>query len=532
MKNNVKNNYSSMSKEELISLLLNSEKDNQKLTEKVNSLTKEKDELQKKFDNLMLSLKRARLERFVTESDNAFMTKQEKRAYSRNKLCSTSKKDKKQKKTKPKRTYTRDDLEKLSKGNTVIFNDKLPELQKEHPDWEFIKIGEDISYILELVKAHVVVHKVVTPKYKTKEDRNQIFQNLSVAPIPHSYVGASLLADICTAKFQFGMPVFRYYNWLKQCGFEIPMRSLYGYLMKAADILEPIYKEIEKTIKTGNPSYIGIDETYLKVIDEIGNDREHCYVYVLQCETEGRKIHFFHYTGSRSSEYVKKLLADYSGQIVVDGYSGYDNMPNGIKIQRCMCHLRRKFADIAKVLNDEQKKESAAYQAIIKIDKIFALEEDIKNKDLSPMEILEERNSPEYLSVVDDFKNYLSNLSYDEGSSLGKAVKYYLNGGDSFFTFLECGEIPIHNNETEQSCKVFASNRRCFLFCKSEEGAQAASTLTTIIKTAAANGLNPDKYLTYIFSHQTDKMTSELLPWLDEIKNNPEISIKPKTSQN
>ena len=66
---------------------------------------------------------------------------------------------------------------------------------------------------------------------------------------------------------------------------------------------------------------------------------------------------------------------------------------------------------------------------------------------------------------------------------------YYLNSGDDFFTFLKCGDIPIDNNLTEQTCKMFATNRRGFLFCRNDDGARAASILTTVIKTAEENGL-------------------------------------------
>lgn len=548
MKENKIIDYSSLTKEELISLIMQSKKEtesiSQKLgsvtekldsvTEKLDSVTKERDEFKKLYDEMkakyeeeVLLVKKANIERFVTHSDNVCLTAQERKAYSRKKLPSTED-DQLREKARPKRTYTIQELAALAEGNSVVLNDNLFQLRAEHPDWDFVKIGEDVSYIIERVKAHIVVHKVVTPKYKAKQDRNHIYQALSSAPISHSYIGPGLLADMCTAKFQFGMPVYRYYQWLKGCGFEIPMRTIYGYLMKAAKILEPIYGEIEDVIREGKQKYIGIDETYLKVVDEIGDEREHCYVYVLQCESDGRKIRFFHYTGSRSSEYVKKLLIGYGGAVLVDGYSGYDDMPEGIKKQRCMCHLRRKFADIAKTVPDGRKKDSIAYQIVRKIDRIFALEKSIRERDLSPVDVLAERNSPEYLAEVDAFRECIANVTYAKDSSLGDAIRYYLNGGDDFFTFLECGDIPIDNNSTEQCCKSFATNRRGFLFCKSVEGAKAASMLTTVIKTAAANGLYPDEYLAYVFSHLSDGNKKDLLPWSEEIRNNPKIRIDKK----
>ena len=542
---NVEINYSELSKEELISLLKDREeahlrkveelsKNNQELIHENERLASEKKDLEEqvkrwkaKYEYELAKEKKGNLERFVTKSDNAFRTVEERRAYSRKKIPSTNDPDAPKRK-KAQRIYSTEELRELAKGNEIYTNDILPELMSQHPDWHFEKIGEDETFVLERVKAHIVVHLVSTPKYISKEQRGVIYQNESVSPISHSNVGPSLLADLCTAKFQFGMPVFRYHKWINGCGFEFSLRTLYGYIMKAAELLEGIYAVIENLIGNGKSPYYGIDETYLKVIEAIGDDREHCYVYVIHGEPDGHKIRFFRYTGSRDSDYIKKLLKNYKGTIVVDGYSGYDKMPEGISKQRCLCHLRRKFADIVKTLDDKEKKDSVAYEALRLIDKIFENERRIKAKNLDPVDVLEERNKEDYLADVDAFRKYVEEIGYAKNSPLGDAIGYYLNGGDDFFTFLKCGDIPIDNNLTEQTCKMFATNRRGFLFCRNDDGARAASILTTVIKTAEENGLYPDEYLTYVFSHAHNTSASNLMPWSEGIRDNPKLLIKKK----
>ena len=542
---NVEINYSELSKEELISLLKDQEeahlrkveelsKNNQELIHENERLASEKKDLEEqvkrwkaKYEYELAKEKKGNLERFVTKSDNAFRTVEERRAYSRKTIPSTNDPDAPKRK-KAQRIYSTEELRELAKGNEIYTNDILPELMAQHPDWHFEKIGEDETFVLERVKAHIVVHLVSTPKYISKEQRGVIYQNESVSPISHSNVGPSLLADLCTAKFQFGMPVFRYHKWINGCGFEFSLRTLYGYIMKAAELLEGIYAVIENLIGTGKSPYYGIDETYLKVIEAIGDNREHCYVYVIHGEPDGHKIRFFRYTGSRDSDYIKKLLKNYKGTIVVDGYSGYDKMPEGISKQRCLCHLRRKFADIVKTLDDKEKKDSVAYEALRLIDKIFENERRIKAKNLDPVDVLEERNKEDYLADVDAFRKYVEEIGYAKNSPLGDAIGYYLNGGDDFFTFLKCGDIPIDNNLTEQTCKMFATNRRGFLFCRNDDGARAASILTTVIKTAEENGLYPDEYLTYVFSHAHNTSASNLMPWSEGIRDNPKLLIKKK----
>ena len=535
---NVEINYSELSKEELISLMKDQEEahlrkveelihENERLASEKKVLEEQVKRWKAKYEYELAKEKKGNLERFVTKSDNAFRTVEERRVYSRKKIPPTNDPDAPKRK-KAQRIYSMEELRELAKGNEIYTNDILPELMAQHPDWHFEKIGEDETFVLERVKAHIVVHLVSTPKYISKEQRGVIYQNESVSPISHSNVGPSLLADLCTAKFQFGMPVFRYHKWINGCGFEFSLRTLYGYIMKAAELLEGIYAVIENLIGNGKSPYYGIDETYLKVIEAIGDDREHCYVYVIHGEPDGHKIRFFRYTGSRDSDYIKKLLKNYKGTIVVDGYSGYDKMPEGISKQRCLCHLRRKFADIVKTLDDKEKKDSVAYEALRLIDKIFENERRIKAKNLDPVDVLEERNKEDYLADVDAFRKYVEEIGYAENSPLGDAIGYYLNGGDDFFTFLKCGDIPIDNNLTEQTCKMFATNRRGFLFCRNDDGARAASILTTVIKTAEENGLYPDEYLTYVFSHAHNTSASKLMPWSEGIKDNPKLLIKKK----
>ena len=535
---NVKINYLELSKEELISLMKDQEEahlrkveelihENERLASEKKVLEEQVKRWKAKYEYELAKEKKGNLERFVTKSDNAFRTVEERRVYSRKKIPPTNDPDAPKRK-KAQRIYSTEELRELAKGNEIYTNDILPELMAQHPDWHFEKIGEDETFVLERVKAHIVVHLVSTPKYISKEQRGVIYQNESVSPISHSSVGPSLLADLCTAKFQFGMPVFRYHKWINGCGFEFSRRTLYGYIMKAAELLEGIYAVIENLIGNGKSPYYGIDETYLKVIEAIGDNREHCYVYVIHGEPDGHKIRFFRYTGSRDSDYIKKLLKNYKGTIVVDGYSGYDKMPEGISKQRCLCHLRRKFADIVKTLDDKEKKDSVAYEALRLIDKIFENERRIKAKNLDPVDVLEERNKEDYLADVDAFRKYVEEIGYAENSPLGDAIGYYLNGGDDFFTFLKCGDIPIDNNLTEQTCKMFATNRRGFLFCRNDDGARAASILTTVIKTAEENGLYPDEYLTYVFSHAHNTSASKLMPWSEGIKDNPKLLIKKK----
>ncbi len=59
------------------------------------------------------------------------------------------------------------------------------------------------------------------------------------------------------------------------------------------------------------------------------------------------------------------------------------------------------------------------------------------------------------------------------------------------------------------------------------EGAKANATAYSIIETAKANGLNPYKYLTYLFDHlpnlefhQNPEILEVYLPWAKSVQSN------------
>ena len=203
---NVKINYSELSKEELISLLKDQEeahlrkveelsKNNQELSKNNQELSKNNQELihenerlasekkvleeqvkrwKAKYEYELAKEKKGNLERFVTKSDNAFRTVEERRVYSRKKIPPTNDPDAPKRK-KAQRIYSTEELRELAKGNEIYTNDILPELMAQHPDWHFEKIGEDETFVLERVKAHIVVHLVSTPKYISREQRGVIY---------------------------------------------------------------------------------------------------------------------------------------------------------------------------------------------------------------------------------------------------------------------------------------------------------------------------------------------------------------------
>lgn len=540
-----------LSKEELISLVLKlkntiddnkeviqqkdkiiSEKDT--IIEKQNDLIKQNEDELKKLNievkNLKAQLNKINVERFVTKDDNAFRDQAARKQISREKL-KDNKESKKRGRHIGSKNYSKENLELLSAENDVIINDNIDKLKQEHPNWQFIKLenSSDISYVIEREKVKIKVFKVITPKYiakdlATKKRIDGIFQAPSKSIINHSYAGASLLADLITMKYNYGLPFYRYNDWLSTCGFNVEERTIYKWAMKSASLLEGVYDQIGRELLEGDCKCIGVDETYLKVIDNIKENRENNYVYLLSSEHDNKEFHFYKYTKTRESDWIKSYLKNYKGSIVVDGYSGYKSLPGQISKQRCLAHLRRKLTDILKTLKQDKRKESASYRLVTELDKVFHLENKIREQTNNPLEILRLRNEEEYQNALKTFDDDIRSINAADGTKLKEAQDYYLNDRDSFMTFNDNGYVPLTNNQTERLAKDFATNRRSFLFCKSDEGAKVCAILTTLAKTAIANGLYIDAYLEYVLRHVQDTKVEELTPWALKNKEGLKIS--------
>ena len=74
----------------------------------------------------------------------------------------------------------------------------------------------------------------------------------------------------------------------------------------------------------------------------------------------------------------------------------------------------------------------------------------------------------------------------------------------------------MDNNRVENAIRPFAIGRKNFLFSVTPSGAESSALFYSLIETAKANGLEPYKYLKYLFEEypkaNTGEEISNLLP--------------------
>lgn len=381
------------------------------------------------------------------------------------------------------------------------------------------KIGEDKSEKLEFIPAQVKVIEHIRPKYACRVcEKNGTENTIKQAPVPASiipkgYATPSLLSQIITSKYQYGLPLYRQESMFKQYGIDLSRKTMAQWMIKSQLALQILYERLREILL--QQSVIQADETTLKVI---GEEKTTCYMWLYCCGKDSPNdspipnIVLYDYQNSRRGQCAADFLEDYSGYLQVDGYQGYAKTL--AILVACMAHARRKFVEAETA--QPKGKTGKANWALNHIQKLYRIE--TKIKDETPEEKYRIRQA-EALPLLTQFKDWLdkSALHVPPKTALGKAISYSLNQWPKLIRYIEDGNLNIDNNRAERAIKPFVIGRKNWLFSNTVNGANASATLYSLIETAKANGLVPFDYLNYLLNEipilQPGDTIDHLLPW-------------------
>lgn len=385
------------------------------------------------------------------------------------------------------------------------------------------QMGEDKSEQLEFIPAQIKVIEHVRPKYSCRHceqhaTKVEIKQALVPAsPIPKSFATASLLSQIITSKYQYGLPLYRQESLFKEYGIALSRQTMSSWLLKCADLLQPLYHKLHQALL--QQRVIQADETTLKVIE---SDKAKCYMWLYCTGTDSPEnnhtdipnIVLYDFHESRASQCAIDFLKGHSGYLQVDGYQGYESTQ--ATLVGCWAHARRKFKEAEVAQGKGKPKVGKATWAMNHIKKLYRIETLIKEKSPAEKQAYREAHAS---PLLEEYKAWLdkSIQQVPPKSTLGKALAYSLNQWPKLIRYLEDGRLNIDNNRAERAIKPFVIGRKNWLFSNTAKGAHASSILYSIVETAKANGLVPFDYLHHVLKvlseREDNESLNELLPW-------------------
>lgn len=330
------------------------------------------------------------------------------------------------------------------------------------------------------------------------------------SPIPKGIATPSLLSQIITSKYQYGLPLYRQESLFKQYGIELSRKTMADWVLQCGKLLAPLYERLKQQLL--QQAVTQADETTVKVINE---DKAQCYMWVyctgIDTPNDGSipNIVLYDYQVSRSGQCAVDFLHGHDGYLQVDGYQGYEK--TDAILVGCWAHARRKFRE-AEVAQGKGKTGKADW--LNHIQKLYRIE--TRLKDAAPAQRHQARQQ-QAMPLLNQFKTWLdkSALQVPPKTVLGKAIHYSLRQWPKLIRYIEDGRLTIDNNRAERAIKPFVIARKNWLFNNTGNGATASAMLYSIIETAKANGLTPFDYVKLLLGKlaQPDVDIDNLLPW-------------------
>ncbi|MCG7851000.1 MAG: IS66 family transposase [Methanosarcinaceae archaeon] len=384
-------------------------------------------------------------------------------------------------------------------------------------------IGEESSEELDIIPAKVVINKHVKKKYGPCDCEDFLHEEIpevktakrSPRLIPGSIASSGLVAYIVTAKFCDALPFYRQSKIFERLEIDISRATLCNWAISAAERCRPLVDFILEEIRSG--PLIRMDETPLQVLNEPGRPAESkSYMWVTMGYTaEEKPLLLYQYHPTRSQEVPKDILQDYKGILQTDGYKAYDHVvaKNSMTHVGCFAHVRREFHKAMKA----SKKGKIGYNGIQYIQKLYAIEKDLRARKDSPDVFVEKRKNA-VSPVLEKFYNWLAiqkEQILPQGYA-GEAIRYTLNQWEKLIRYTDHHLLTPDNNLVENAIRPFVLGRKNWLFSNTPRGAHASAILFSLIESAKANGLEPYRYLRYIFDRipaiESDKEMRNLLP--------------------
>lgn len=373
------------------------------------------------------------------------------------------------------------------------------------------KIGEQVSEKLDIIPAKIQVIRHIRYKYACKncEGAESEESAVKIAPtppqlIPKGMATAGLVAYVVVSKFADALPFYRQEGIFKRIGVDLPRSTMANWAIQAANACEPILSLMHQELLSG--PLINIDETPVQVLGEANRlNTTKSYMWAFRGGGLDRPVLIFQYNPTRSGQVPKDYLQGYSGYIQTDGYTGYDNFGSqpGIIHVGCWTHARRMFVVVLEAMPKSARKKkagNATTTALSYIGKLYAIEAKAREDNLTPEQTYQLRQK-KAKPILEEFKAWLIKLypQTPPKGLLGKAIAYCLNQWHKLERYIMDGRLRIDNNLIENAIRPFVLGRKNWLFSGNPRGAKASAALYSLIETAKANGLEPYRYLRFLF---------------------------------
>jgi transposase len=339
----------------------------------------------------------------------------------------------------------------------------------------------------------VLERRFVLRKHRRQKYRCTCNGCIETAPRPLKlFPGARYSIDfgieVATAKYVDHQPLERQVRTMAREGLVVDSQTLWDVTERLARIVKDVPDAIAARVLASR--VVGADETRWRLLDGKGKDAgeaKNWQVWALS----GADAIVYRIEDSRSTDAAEKLLGDFAGVVMVDGYGAYQSLQKRtgrFALAHCWAHVRRKYVEIEDFFPTEAK------QAIDLIGELYDVER------LCPTgppgdELRRQLRNERSRDVVRRIHAWALATRALPKSGLGKAIGYMASLWPGLVRFLEDPGIPIDNNATERGMRGVVIGRKNHYGSKSRRGTEVAALFYTVFETAKLAGVEPKTYL-------------------------------------
>ena len=381
-------------------------------------------------------------------------------------------------------------------------------------------IGHDITEVIELIPAEVVVRRDLREKLACKEcDAEVVRAPTGDKVVASGKIGLGLAATLLVEKYADGLPLHRQRERLSRLGLDIAVSTLADQIKWSTDLLRPLWRAALAECIAARVMHL--DGTGLMVLDGTipGNKKMGAlWGYVGVNADDVIAAYLYMSTGKAKAQRPGELgpqdmLDLREGPTVADASGLFDASFAKEKLIECGCNMHaRRY--LVKALDAGDKRAAlpiAAYK------KLYEIERELRENGLDEDAVLaqrRERSKP----LWDELVSWCTVHKKHEppSSKLGIALRYFTNHRVALARFLDFGYVPLDNGIVERLHVRTAMTRKNYLFAGSDAGAERAAIAYTILGSCRLTGIDPLEYLRDVLPRMTRKIRlidlSELLP--------------------
>ena len=374
------------------------------------------------------------------------------------------------------------------------------------------RIGYEESYKLAWQRGGTRRLLIARAKYRAVDRNGQAEIETTPMPaecFPRSLAAPSMLAHVINEKHCDGLPHNRTEDRLARDGVPVDRGTMCRWTEDAGATAGATVVAAMKVDAIKTAFCIATDATGVAVQPIRGHEkvRQACrrgHFFVLIAD---RDHVLFEYTPKETSAVVKEMLHGFSGYVQADAKSVYDALfrdpdpddpdddpdrpvPREVG---CWSHARRKLweATVAK--------DVVAREGLARVGRIFALDGSWKGKPPAEIARLRQAHLRPHLDAFFAWAEQQYELVRHRRGQLRSALGYAVRQREPLRRVLDDGRLVLENNRSERELRRIAVGRKAWLFSGSDDHAESAGHLFSLIASARLHRLDPEGYLRDLF---------------------------------